>query len=99
MNMTVANDTISCKSNVPATNVADDDGAIVVSRVSREPVSIGAYPVVIFDTCLYTTVVGNLDTHLAKEIPWVLEEFQIFLDSAFPKMEIPRLLPDDLGPG
>jgi hypothetical protein len=73
--MTVANNTISRKSNVPATNVANDDGAIVVSRVSREPVSIGAYPIVIFDACFYTTVFGNLDAHLAKEKPWVLEEF------------------------
>src|SRR5215217_6112997 len=98
MNMTVANNTISRNGNVPATNVANDDGAIVISRVSREPVSIVAYPIVIFDTCFYTTVSGNLDAHLAKEFPWVLEEIQIFLDSAFPKMEIPRLLPDDFGP-
>jgi hypothetical protein len=74
MNMAIANDTISRKSNVPATNVANDDGAIVISRVSREPVSIVAYPIVVFDTCFYTTVFGNLDSHLAKEFPWVLEE-------------------------
>ena len=84
--MAVANDTVSRKSNVPATNVANDDGAIVVSRVSREPVSIGAYPIVIFDTCFYTAIIGELDTHLTKEVPWVLEEFQIIPDSAFPKM-------------
>src|SRR5918995_5205685 len=98
MNMAIANDTISRKSNVTATNVANDDGPIVISRVSCEPVSIVAYPIVVFDTCFYTTVFGNLDSHLAKEFPWVLEEFQIFLDSAFPKMQVPRLLPDDFGP-
>jgi len=75
MNMAIANDTVSRKSNVPATNVANDDGAIVVSRVSREPVSFVAYPIVVFDTCFYTTVLGNLDPHLAKELPRVLEEF------------------------
>jgi len=76
MNMAVANDAISRKSNVPTTNVANDDGAIViVIRVSREPVSFVAYPIVVFDTCFYTTVLGNLDPHLAKELPRVLEEF------------------------
>jgi hypothetical protein len=98
MNMTVANDTVSRKGNVPATNVTNDDGTVVLSRVSREPVSIDANPIVIFDACFYTTVFGKLDSHLAKEFPWVLEEFQIFLDGAFPKMEIPRLLSDDFGP-
>jgi len=74
--MAVANDAISRKSNVPATNVANNDGAIViVIRVSREPVSFVAYPIVIFDACFYTTVLGNVDPHRAKESPWVLEEF------------------------
>jgi hypothetical protein len=54
MNMAVANDTLSRKGDVPATNVANDDGANVVSRVSREPVGIIAYPIVIFDACFYT---------------------------------------------
>jgi hypothetical protein len=77
MDMAVANDTISRESDVPATNVANDDGPIVVGRVSRsrEPVSIVAYPIVVFDTCFYTTGFGDLDSHLAKEFPWVLEEF------------------------
>ena len=75
MNMAIANDTISRKSYVAATNVADDDGAIVLSSVTRKPVSIFAYPIVIFDTCFYTTVFGNFDSHLANEFPWVLDEF------------------------
>ncbi len=74
MNMAIANDAISRKSYVAATNVADDDGAIVLSSVTREPFSIFAYPIVIFDTCFYTAVFGNLNSHLAEELPRVLEE-------------------------
>jgi hypothetical protein len=98
MNMAVANDTISRKSNVPPANVANDDRPIVVSRVSRKPVSIVADPIVVFDTCFYMTVLRDLDSHLAKEFSRVLEEFQVFVDRAFPKMKIPRFLPDDFGP-